>query len=160
MELPYFWLSAEDNIILSGRIDWLEYLSDTDSVHIIDFKTGRSQENKHSLQLPIYLLLASSTQSRPVSQASYWYIDSDLEPQPQSLPQIEPATKQILTIAKQIKLARQLKRFICPHSGCRYCQPLEAVLAGQAQLVGTDNINREIYVLSSSESDLPQSAIL
>jgi len=26
MDLPYFWLSKEDNIILCGKVDWLEYL--------------------------------------------------------------------------------------------------------------------------------------
>src|SRR3990170_5103100 len=33
MDLPYFWLSQEQNIILCGKIDWLEYLPD-ESVHI------------------------------------------------------------------------------------------------------------------------------
>ena len=36
-DLPQFWLSEEDNIILCGKVDWLEYLPETDSVHIIDF---------------------------------------------------------------------------------------------------------------------------
>src|SRR3989344_8389281 len=45
MDLPQFWLSEEDNIILCGKIDWLEYLLETHSGHIIDFKTGRSEED-------------------------------------------------------------------------------------------------------------------
>lgn len=154
MDLPHFWLSDTDNIILNGRIDWLEYLPDTDSVHIIDFKTGRHQENTASLQLPIYTLLATHTQSRPVAQVSYWYIDSDTAPQAQDLPGLDTSKDQILKIAKQIKLARQLQRFVCPHSGCRACEPLEAVLSGQAESVGVDNINREIYVLNSTDPSL------
>src|SRR3990167_8283775 len=65
MDLPYFWLSETDEIILCGRIDWLEYLSKEDAVHIIDFKTGKNEESQDSLQLKIYYLLASHTQERP-----------------------------------------------------------------------------------------------
>lgn len=64
--IPNYYLSEEDNIILCGKIDWIEYLEKTDSVHIIDFKTGKNEEDESSLQLPIYLLLATNLQSRPV----------------------------------------------------------------------------------------------
>ena len=57
-DLPHFWLSQKDNLILCGKIDWLEYLPDKNGVHIIDFKTGRFSEEEDSLQLPIYYLLA------------------------------------------------------------------------------------------------------
>lgn len=67
-ELPYYWLSEKDNIILCGKIDWLEYLPKSDSVHIIDFKTSKREEPKDSLQLPIYLLLVKSTQQRNVEK--------------------------------------------------------------------------------------------
>src|SRR3989338_4517432 len=60
MDLPYYYLSEQDNIILCGKIDWLEYLPESDSVHIIDFKTGRGEEDKDSLQLPIYHLLVTN----------------------------------------------------------------------------------------------------
>jgi len=66
-DLPQYWLSEPDNIILCGKIDWLEYLPDTDSVHIIDFKTSKSEEHESSLQLPIYNLLVHNTQQRKVS---------------------------------------------------------------------------------------------
>ena len=56
-DLPYYWLSEDENIILCGKIDWLEYLPDSDAVHIIDFKTGKVKEDENSLQLPIYKLL-------------------------------------------------------------------------------------------------------
>jgi ATP-dependent helicase/DNAse subunit B len=66
--LPYFWLSEKDNIILCGKIDWLEYLEETDSVHIIDFKTSQHDEEESSLQLPIYYLLAKNCQNRFVKK--------------------------------------------------------------------------------------------
>ena len=71
--IPNFYLSEEDNIILCGMIDWLEYIPEDDSVRVIDFKTGKNDENEDSLQLPIYLLLLNELQKRKVSGAAYWY---------------------------------------------------------------------------------------
>ena len=162
MELPYFWLSEEDNIILCGKIDWLEYLPDTDSVHIIDFKTGKSDEDPQSLQLPIYLLLAGSTQSRPITKASYWYLERHDDLTHQHLPDPDRAKDQILKVAKKIKLARSLGIFKCPQgeNGCFACRPLEAVIRGQAEFVGTDDIRRDVYIHTASHSGRDNSLVL
>jgi len=150
-DLPYFWLSEKDNIILCGKIDWLEYLPETGAVHIIDFKTGKNEEDGSSLQLSIYLLLASNCQDRPVEKASYWYLEKDDGLKEQKLPDLNSAFDQILKIAKEIKLARQLGRFKCPQEdGCPFCRPLEAVLQEKAELVGTDEFNSDVYVLKST----------
>lgn len=146
-ELPYFWLSETDNIILCGKIDWLEYLKDSNSVHIIDFKTGKADEASDSLQLPIYYLLASHTQARPVAKMSYWYLDRDSQPKTQPLPDPDQAQKKILNLAKEIKLARRLNRFKCPQNGCRECRPLEKILTGEAKPMGKDEYARDVYVL-------------
>ncbi|KKS00266.1 MAG: hypothetical protein UU51_C0013G0001, partial [Microgenomates group bacterium GW2011_GWC1_41_20] len=45
MNLPHYWLNAEEGIILSGKIDWLQYVEKDDSVRIIDFKTGKNEES-------------------------------------------------------------------------------------------------------------------
>lgn len=160
-DLPYFWLSEEDNIILCGKIDWLEYDPASDSVHIIDFKTSTRAEDPNSLQLPIYYLLVLKCQHRQVSKASYWYLDSSDEPVEKPLPDYEDAYQQIMSVAKQIKLARQLKLMKCPngHDGCRYCRDLEKVLRGEAELVG-NNGRQDIYILPYESSDEPQSEIL
>jgi len=157
---PHYWLSEEDNIILNGKIDWLEYLPDTDSVHIIDFKTGKSDADKQSLQLPIYYLLVSHTQSRPVAKASYWYLDHSETLTERQLPDLQQAQDQVLNVAKKIKLARQLERFICPQSdnGCAFCRPLEMIIHGQAELVGQDSFGRNIYILP--DTDTPHAQIL
>ncbi len=157
---PNFWLSEADNIILNGKIDWLEYLPETDSVHIIDFKTGKNDERPDSLQLPIYYLLATSTQTHPVTKASYWYIDRSSSPTEQKLPDKDKSYQKILKIAKAIKLARQLNRFPCPHQGCSACKPLEAILNHEAEYVGLDNLKRDVYIFNSAAADLPQSEIL
>jgi len=100
-DLPQYWLSEEDEIILCGKIDWLEYLPASDSVHVIDFKTSKSEEDKESLQLPIYHLLVANTQKRKVEKASYWYLRFMDELQEKELPNLLEAREQILTIAKK-----------------------------------------------------------
>lgn len=159
-DLPYFWLSEEENIILCGRIDWLEYLQDTESVHIIDFKTGRHEEDAESLQLPIYYLLVSQCQSRPVTKASYWYLANDDEPVAQVLPSREEAHARVLSIAQRIKVARQLKAFSCPDGGCFACRPLEAVIAGHAEFVGADEFNYDVYVVGRAPEEAKEDSII
>ena len=145
--LSYYWFSDEENIILCGKIDWLEYREEDDTVHIIDFKTGKNEEDGSSLQLPIYFLLASNTQKRKVKKASYWYLDRKEGLVENILPSIDDSFDQVRKVASRIKLARQINHFNCPSGGCRYCIPLERVLKSQAKLVGTSNYGQDIYVL-------------
>lgn len=153
--LPWYWLSEEKNIILCGKVDWLEYIADTDSVHIIDFKTGKSEEGDGSLQLPIYHLLVHNTQKRPVTKASYWYIALNDFLTPKILPDLHDAEEQITEIAVQIKTARALNKFKCPsEESCRRCQPFEAVIKGDAEFIGVDEYNTDVYIL---HSDAPSS---
>lgn len=152
MDLPNFWLSEEENIILCGKIDWLEYIPKNDSVHIIDFKTGKNSEDKDSLQLPIYLLLAKNCQKREVSKVSYWYLDSDDSLTECELPDLEMSYKRVIDVARKIKLARALNKFICHSSnGCRNCKPMEAILNSEAEMVGNDEYNADVYVLKEYE---------
>ena len=156
-ELPWFWLSPEDNIILSGKIDWLEYLPEADAVHIIDFKTSKSEEEADSLQLPIYYLLATQTQHRPVKKASYWYLEFADQPQEVNLPNLNQIKHQVLQIAKNIKLAHTLETFKCPQGdkGCRHCRPFERIIRGEGEYVGLDNYGREPYVPPRDLNDAP-----
>lgn len=166
-DLPYYWLSEADDIILCGKIDWLEYLPDADAVHIIDFKTGKREERDDSLQLPIYYLLATHTQSRPVVQASYWYLRNSPELSEQVLPDANSAHEKILAIAKKIKVARKLESFKCPQGelGCYACRPYEAILRGEAEKVGLNEYQQDVYILArdggnSGRSEALESEIL
>ncbi len=147
-DLPNIWLSEDENIILCGKLDWLEYLQEIESVHIIDFKTGRNKEEEESLQLPIYYVLASRCQSRPVVRASYWYLDSDDALTEQKLPEMEESERRLLDIGRRIKLARLAKKFTCPKDGCRNCASFERILAGEGEMVGRDEYGADVYVLS------------
>ncbi len=161
MDLPHYWLSEEDNIILCGKIDWLEYLPETDSVHIIDFKTSKTDESPDSLQLPIYHLLVANCQGRQATKASYWYIERNDELSERPLPDLEEAKGRVLKIAKEIKVARQLGRFKCPHNGCYACEPIEAIIQGNAEYVGVDEYNQDTFILPDALSEVvPVSEVL
>lgn len=157
-DLPHYWLSQDDNIILCGKIDWLEYNENEDTVHIVDFKTGKREEKENSLQLPIYYLLASNTQSRPVAKASYWYLEFENSPREMHLPDEKESHEKILKIAKDIKLARSLERFKCPQgeNGCSHCRPFESIIDGRATFVGTNDFNQDVYTLSADSNDSSQ----
>lgn len=158
-DLPYFWFSEKEDMILCGKIDWLEYLPDTNSVHIIDFKTGKKKEDDDSLQLPIYNLLARNCQNRNVAKASYWYLETDNRCAEVELPGIEESEKKVLEIARRIKLARQLNKLTCPNNGCFACRPMEKIINGEAELVGQDDYRRDVYILKG-ETTSEDSVIL
>ncbi len=146
-DLPHYWLSEDDNIILCGKIDWLEYVENDDSVRVLDFKTGKKEESKDSLQLPIYLLLASNTQKRKVSGVSYWYLDKASKPVEMKLPKEKDSYEKVLDVAKRIKLGRQIKHLKCPTDGCFACRDFERILKGEGEWVGLSEYKQDIYVL-------------
>jgi len=146
-ELPNYYLSDEKQIVLCGKIDWLEYLPDDDSVNILDFKTGKNDESATSLQLPIYLLLVHNLQKRNVSKASYWYLDRDNEPVSIKLPTVEEAHERVLQIAKLVKAARLKGEYICPKGGCFGCRPFEKIINNEAEFVGVGGYSQDLYII-------------
>jgi ATP-dependent helicase/DNAse subunit B len=147
MGLPNYWLSEKDNIVLCGKIDWLTYDESTDSVKIIDFKTGKKDEADGSLQLPIYLLLATNTQSKAVSGASYWYLDRPDGLINKELPEPKASFEEVLEIAKKVKSAREKGEFVCPFGGCRACRPYERLLRGEGEIVSVSDTKQDVYFL-------------
>ena len=147
---PNFHLSEEENIILNGRIDWLEYNEEDNSIRVIDFKTGKNEESADSLQLPIYLLLLNQLQSREVKGAAYWYLEKEGEDAwvEKELPPADIAKEKVLAIARQVKEARESKVFDCHHGtgGCYACRPLEAILRGEAEYVGVGGFGQDLYL--------------
>ncbi len=142
---PNYYLSPDDNIILCGKIDWLEYVQETDSVHIIDFKTGNNEEKADSMQLPIYCLLVRNCQKRNIHKVSYWYLGQENGLKQMALPDCDTAAAQILSVAKEMKETRLSRDFTCKQNGCRSCYPFEAILSGEAEYVGTSGY-QDIYI--------------
>jgi ATP-dependent helicase/DNAse subunit B len=145
--LSSYWFSDENNIILCGKVDWIEYLPATDSVHIIDFKSGKYEEDEDSLQLPIYFLLAKNLQKRSIEKASYWYLNNDKGLVEKKLPDEKDAIEKISKIADRISLARKLNHFKCESNGCKHCYPYERILKGEGKWVGVDDYKHDIYVM-------------
>lgn len=146
-DLPNYYLSVPDNIILCGKIDWLEYLDD-DSLHIIDFKTGKNDEKISSLQLPIYCLLVENCQKRLVSKASYWYLERDDTLTEMTLPDRPSALEKVLSVAREIKQARLKGEYLCLKGGCYGCTPFERIISNQAEFVGVGGYNQDLYILN------------
>lgn len=151
---PNFFLSEDENIILNGKIDWLEYIPEDDSIRVIDFKTGKNEEKENSLQLPIYLLLLNNLQKRKVSGAAYWYLERDDKPVLTELPEAEKAYERVLEIARKVKIAREKQEFNCPKggvpeggSGCFACRPFEKILRGETEFVGLGGYGQEMYIV-------------
>jgi ATP-dependent helicase/DNAse subunit B len=145
---PNFYIDIENNIILNGLVDWIEYLPETDSLHLVDFKTGKKEETESSLQLPIYLLLCNALQKRKVSKASYWYLESDKVVE-KELPDAEKAMADVLELARKVKAFRSGDNFKClaGPDGCMHCKPYEKVVNGEAEFLGIGNFNQELYLL-------------
>lgn len=152
-DLPQYWFSESDEIILCGKIDWLEYLEAENAVHIIDFKTSTKEEDAKSLQLPIYHLLVHNIQHRRVARASYWYLEKNDGLTEKELPDLLQAHDQVMEVAKKMKVQRKLGIFKCPHgeSGCFYCKPLEKIIKGEAEFVGY-NGRQDSYILNTNET--------
>ena len=148
MTLPNYFLSEDENIILCGKIDWLEYIEASDSIRVIDFKTGKNEEDKDSLQLPIYLLLLNALQKRKVSGAAYWYLEREDAPTIVDLPNSDDAHKKVLSVAMLMKEAKVKGEFNCPKGkdGCFTCHPYEKIINGQAEFVGIGGYNQELYL--------------
>lgn len=148
MNLPHYWLNEEDGIILAGKIDWLRYIEKDDSVEVIDFKTGKNEEKEDSLQLPIYLLVATHTQTKKVVGAAYWYLDRDDGLVKKNLPTEAESYERVYKVAKRIQLARKINHFKCPKDGCYACRPYERILKGEGELVGVSETRQDVYILN------------
>lgn len=147
--VPNFLLSKEDNIILCGKIDWMEHVPENNSVHIIDFKTGKNDEKAGSLQLPIYCLLTQNLQKRNIHKVSYWYLDKHDSPTEMPMPDLEDEKENILDIARRIRMVRDSGKFSCQKGGCFACKPFEAIIRGDATFVKKGDY-QDIYVVDPS----------
>lgn len=146
---PNYYLSKEDNIILNGQVDWIEYLDD-DTLHIIDFKTGKNEESEESLQLPIYMLLCKALQKRKVSKVSYWYLETDKIVE-KELPDLETSYRRVYEMAKKVKEAREKGEYVClkGKDGCYGCIQFEKILNkdSSVEYLGVGGFNQDMYMI-------------
>jgi CRISPR/Cas system-associated exonuclease Cas4 (RecB family) len=145
-ELLDAWLSKEKNIVICGKIDWINKDENTGTLSVIDFKTSKEEEI-NDLQLQIYALLLHILNKETVNKLYYWYLDINECLSETNLPDVKESYKKVLDIALKIRDARAVGTFICPKDGCFSCRDYEKVINGEATQVGIGNFNREIYSL-------------
>lgn len=132
--IPNIYLSEKENIILCGLVDWVEYEDMTDTLRVIDFKTGKNDEKEESMQLPIYKILVEALQKRKVSKGAYWYLERDKFPKNVELldEDLEEIKKNILKIGVEIKTKKEEENweesFACKYEkGCFACKSFELI---------------------------------
>lgn len=146
-DLPKVRLFREEDLVLVGGIDWIEVLPNK-SLHIIDFKTGKNKEDKNSLQLPIYHILASYNLKEPVEKLSYWYLEGEEKPLAMDLASVKEYIPIIRHKALTMKRAIQGNRLTCKSSNgeCFQCRKYKKIVSGQAEYVGYDEeMSRDLY---------------
>lgn len=160
--IPNIYLSEEDNIILCGLVDWIEYLPQSDSLRVIDFKTGKNEEKEDSYQLPIYKILVESLQKRKVSSAAYWYLDKDAQltlKDADSISELalEGVREDLLEVGRDIKKRKEnvefgshvQDNFLCKKGGCGHCQEFENIINKDASVeyVGVGEYKQDLYLV-------------
>lgn len=72
----YYDMEVDSNLKLLGRIDRADALDDG-TLHVIDYKTGRYKpEDVNDLQLILYAMIVSHGEKKPVTKASYLYLQT------------------------------------------------------------------------------------
>ncbi len=145
---PHYPIDIENNLILNGAIDWIEYLEKENAIRIVDFKTGRNDESEDSFQLPIYYLLITTLDEKKkykVNEVAYWYLDHENKKEVSEhnefqiikidegkIEDIEFAKEKIIQIGKDIKAFKVGNDFKCNNErvkgeGCKHCQQFEKI---------------------------------
>jgi ATP-dependent helicase/DNAse subunit B len=160
--IPNIYLSEEENIILCGLVDWVEYLEETDSLRVIDFKTGKREEKEDSYQLPIYKILVEALQKRKVTQAAYWYLEREKVLTNKEIIEedLDVMKEDILKIGKDIKTRKESAKnkeeleanFACVNGGCRDCRDFELIRnymadTEEVEYVGVGEYKQDLYLI-------------
>lgn len=165
--IPNIYLSEQENIILCGLVDWVEYLEKTDSLRVIDFKTGLRDEREDSFQLPIYKILVESLQKRKVTGAAYWYLDRDKFPKSVEIvdEDLNLIKEKILKIGLEIKQKKKSAKnknemeenFSCPYGDCASCTDFNLIqkldqgeLVDKVMYIGVGEYKQDLYFIKSS----------
>lgn len=142
-------LNLHDNLILIGRLDFIGELPD-DSLHLIDFKTGM-QDEKDSLQLHIYAILAQNQLGKKVVKISYWYLDKDISPKEAVLDSLEEKLEWLKEKSQELKKAIEGGNWVCikeKEGLCRDCKAYQAIIDGKGEYQFSDHaFKKQIYYL-------------
>lgn len=146
IEFPKYLLT--ENIVLHGNMDYAGELSDG-TLHVMDFKTG-SKDEVSPLQLYIYSILAENYYGKPVSKASFWYLDRDDAPKEIVMDPLQPQIDWLTEKGLMLKKALEENCWECIRGEdlCRDCRDYTAILEGKGELMFVDHaFKKEVYFL-------------
>ena len=118
------YIPLNDTVMLGGIIDRVD-LEPDDSLHIIDYKTGK-EDRDDPYQLSMYAILARNWLKKPVSKLSYLHLESGNWSTDSSNEEKEEDTKRfVIETTDQIPKELAKDYFIC-HLGpqCPHCDYL------------------------------------
>lgn len=136
-----------EDVILIGNFDFVGEVPDG-TLHIVDFKTGANDE-EDTLQLYIYAILAEANLGKPVSKASFWYLDREDRPKEIVLDSLEAKLDWLTVKASELKKAIKDKNWACVKEElCRDCKDYQAVINGKGEFQFSDyRYKKDIYYL-------------
>lgn len=169
--IPNIFLSEEENIILCGLVDWVEYLDESDSLRVVDFKTGKNDEKDDSYQLPIYKILVEALQKRKVTSAAYWYLEREKVLTKKEIldEDVELVKEELLDIGRDIKQRKESAKskkelevnFSCPQGeeGCRFCREFELIRnytfdTDEIEYVGVGEYKQDLYLIKTKSTKI------
>ncbi len=140
----------QEDMILWGRLDYVGILPDG-TLHIVDFKTGKKDE-EDPLQLYMYVILTESVTGKKVSKISYWYLDRDDGPKEAVLDGVDQRLGWIIEKGLEMKQAIKDGVWECENpDSCRDCPLYQAILDGKGELVLEDaSYKKLVYFLGNT----------
>ncbi len=146
-----------ENIIMIGNFDFVGECEDG-TLHIVDFKTGSHDEDS-ATQLYMYAILAEANFKKPVSKASFWYLDREDGPRDIVLDPLDGQLDWLKEKALKLKNAIDQSMWICikgfdgtglsePDKMCRDCRDYQALIDNKGEWLFSDfRYKKEIYFL-------------
>lgn len=122
----YLQLEAAPGVTLFGRMDRIDEEPDG-TFHIIDYKSGTQPDEIDAKQLVLYAIMVERKLQRPVSRASFWYLDdaqvwtTDLSDEDK-----QHAFEEMLASAQEMEQIAEFPPTIAPQCGhCPYLKVCE-----------------------------------
>ncbi len=146
IKFPKYILPGD--VVLIGNFDFLGEKRDK-SLHVVDFKTGAKDEES-PIQLYIYAILAEANLQKPVSTASYWYLDREDGPRPVVLDPLDSTLEWLHQKAALVKKAREENKWNCVkgESACFECKQYQAIIDGKGEFMFSDHaFKKDSYFL-------------
>lgn len=120
----YYDVEVDSQLKILGRIDRADVLEDG-SLHVIDYKTGKyNPDDISDIQLILYALIVSANEKKPVTKASYLYLQTwEWHTVDINQDEAEEAISLVREQAEQIKTEKEFAP--TPNKYCKGCDFLE-----------------------------------